>query len=202
MGESLLDVSVKYNISSESRIYDLFVNYEAMTPGEFKKGGDGITMNYGIYEGILGKTFILTSKRGITGIAFGESEKEFLDDYRARYPYAEFKRNDEINDLVYKELINAIEGKKVESKLLLIGTNFQIKVWEALLTIPRGNVTTYAALANRIGSKGYRAVGTAIGRNPISYFIPCHRVIQGKGLVGGYHWGSARKKVLLANELT
>lgn len=199
-GVSLLDLTVQHNTSSESRIYDLFVNYEAVTQGEFRNGGESILMTYGLYDGVLGKTFILTTKRGITGIAFGQSEQEFFDDYISRYPFAEFRRDDLHNEAVYQELLNAIDGKRAKCNLLLIGTNFQIKVWEAILTIPRGSTTTYAALSERVGTKGFRAVGNAVGRNPISYFIPCHRVIQGKGFVGGYHWGSARKKILLANE--
>ncbi len=201
--ENLLETTHKVGLSSLGRLHDLFINTEAVTPGEYKSGGAGLTIRYGIHPSPFGKILIATTERGICNLSFVDaSEGKAIDNLVADWQQAEM-----IED--YKStapLVTRIfSGLTIDSplKLHLRGTNFQIKVWEALLNIPSGALTTYEHIAAQVGNpKAVRAVGTAVGHNPIAYLIPCHRVIRKSGDFGNYLYGSARKKVILAREFS
>ena len=201
--ENLLETTHKVGLSSLGRLHDLFINTEAVTPGEYKSGGAGLTIRYGIHLSSFGKILIATTERGICNVSFVDaSEGKAIDNLVLDWQQAEM-----IED--YKStapLVTRIfSGLTIDSplKLHLRGTNFQIKVWEALLNIPSGALTTYEHIAAQVGNpKAVRAVGTAVGHNPIAYLIPCHRVIRKSGDFGNYLYGSARKKVILAREFS
>ena len=204
---SLLDASYEAGLSGPGRLHDLFVSCEAVTPGEYKSGGEGLEIRYGYHSTPFGECLIAVTGRGVCGLSFVPP--------RGRVPALESLakewRNAQIAEdaagtkrMVQRIFSGSGLGERAAEgplPLLLRGTNFQLKVWEALLAIPAGSVTTYAAIARRIGSQGSaRAVGTAVGRNPIAYLIPCHRVIRGTGELGGYRWGAGRKRLILACE--
>lgn len=201
--ENLLDTTHQVGLSSLGRLHDLFVTTEAVTPGEYKSRGAGVTIRYGIHPTPFGKCLIATTERGICHLSFVEtSEGNAIDNL-----VADWKQARMIED--YKSTVSLIgpifdlryshRGKPLN--IHLRGTNFQLKVWEALLQIPAGEVTTYASLASRIGRpSAMRAVGTAVGHNPIAVLIPCHRVIYKVGQFGHYRYGALRKKALLARE--
>ena len=201
--ENLLDTTHRVGLSSLGRLHDLFVTTEAVTPGEYKSQGAGLNIHYGIHPTAFGKCLIATTERGICHLGFVDgSEGKAID-----YLVDEWKQANMIED--YKTtapLVTRIfsEGKPdTQLNLHLRGTNFQIKVWEALLNIPTGAVTTYEHIAQKIGNpRAVRAVGSAVGDNPIAYLIPCHRVIRKSGEFGNYMYGSARKKAILAKEFS
>lgn len=201
--ENLLDTTHQVGLSSLGRLHDLFVTTEAVTPGEYKSRGSGMTIRYGIHPTPFGKCLIALTERGICHLGFVQgSEGDAIDQLVADWQQARM-----IED--YKATISLIEpifdlrynhrGKPLNVHLR--GTNFQLKVWEALLQVPAGTVTTYEGIASRIGKpSATRAVGTAIGHNPIAVLIPCHRVIRKVGDFGNYRYGTLRKKALLARE--
>jgi AraC family transcriptional regulator of adaptative response/methylated-DNA-[protein]-cysteine methyltransferase len=201
---SVLDATYDAGLSSPSRLHDLFVNVEAMTPGEFKAKGAGLDISYGFHPSPFGECLLAVTERGICGLGFVRDggRAQALADFKRRWPAAEFRENFQKT----RTYIGRIFGSKKRNrahpmKLLLIGTNFQIKVWEALLRIPPGSVVSYEDLARRLGKpSAARAVGSAVGRNPLSFLIPCHRAIRKMGITGDYHWGAARKKAILAWE--
>ncbi|MEY3961083.1 MAG: methylated-DNA--[protein]-cysteine S-methyltransferase [Paracoccaceae bacterium] len=185
-------------LSSPGRLHDLFVTWEAMTPGTYAKGGAGLTIRWGLAPSPFGETVVMATPRGICGMGFAAEmgQTAATDDLMRRWPAADFQRD----DAAIAPLAAAAFGAG-ETRLHLIGAPFQIKVWEALLSIPSGHVTSYGELARAIGhDKAVRAVGTAVGRNPISYLIPCHRALRQSGALGGYHWGLPVKRALLAWE--
>ena len=201
---SVLDATYDAGLSSPGRLHDLFVNLEAMTPGEFKAQGAGLDIRYGFHPSPFGECLLAVTERGICGLGFiaGGGRAGTLGDFQGRWPRARFEENPR---LTHSYMARIFGGEKRDSgrplTLLLHGTNFQIKVWEALLAIPMGRVTTYEALAASLGKAGAaRAVGGAVGKNPIAFLIPCHRVIRKAGVMGDYHWGAARKKAMLAWE--
>lgn len=204
--ENLLETTHQVGLSSLGRLHDLFVNTEAVTPGEYKSGGAGLAIRYGIHPSPFGKCLIATTERGICNLSFVDvSEGKAIDNLVAGWPQAEmiedYKTTAPLVTRIFTRL-NPGLGTGTPLKLHLRGTNFQIKVWEALLSIPIGAVTTYEHLALQIGNpKAVRAVGSAVGHNPIAYLIPCHRVIRKSGDFGNYLYGSARKKVILAREI-
>ena len=193
-----LDTANAVGISGGGRLHDLFVGWEAMTPGEFSKGGQGLQINYGWFESPFGEALVMGTSRGICGMAFDEEcgrDKTFAD-MAARWPNAEFA---ESPDALAEWVQEAFQGEA--TKLHLMGAPFQVKVWEALIQIPSGKVTTYSEIAEAVGNpKAVRAVGTAVGKNPISWLIPCHRAIRKSGGLGGYHWGLPIKRAMLAYE--
>ena len=201
--ENLLDTTHQVGLSSLGRLHDLFVTAEAVSPGEYKSRGEGVTIRYGIHPTPFGKCLIATTDRGICHLSFVQtSEGDAIDQLVADWKQATMIEDHRstipligpIFDLRYHH-----RGKPLNVHLR--GTNFQLKVWEALLQIPAGEVTTYAGLASRIGNPGAtRAVGTAVGHNPIAVLIPCHRVIRKVGEFGNYRYGALRKKALLARE--
>jgi AraC family transcriptional regulator of adaptative response/methylated-DNA-[protein]-cysteine methyltransferase len=201
--ENLLDTTHHVGLSSLGRLHDLFVTTEAVTPGEYKSHGAGVTIRYGIHPTPFGKCLIATTERGICHLSFVEtSEGETIDQLVAEWQQAtmieDFRSTVSLIEPIF-DLRYSHRNKPLNVHLR--GTNFQLKVWEALLQVPTGAVTTYEGIAARIGKPGAtRAVGTAIGHNPIAVLIPCHRVIRKVGEFGNYRYGSLRKKALLARE--
>jgi AraC family transcriptional regulator, regulatory protein of adaptative response / methylated-DNA-[protein]-cysteine methyltransferase len=202
--QSVLDATYDAGLSSPGRLHDLFVNIDAMTPGEFKAKGAGLRIGYGYHPNPFGECLLCVTDRGICGLGFVDAggRAEILRDYQSRWPEARWEENARLT----RPYINRIfGGEKANGSrpitLLLQGTNFQIKVWEALLKIPMGSVVPYEDLAVKVCSaRAARAVGSAVAKNPIAFLIPCHRVIRKAGGTGGYHWGAARKRAMLAWE--
>ena len=196
---SVLDVSLMSGLSGGSRLHDLFIKWEAMTPGEYVKKGEGLIISWSWFNSPFGKLLALATDRGLCGLGFSgaNDEEEVLQDYKNRWPNAVY-----IEDKSKLEgSINSLISNEGSINIYLLGAPFQIKVWEALLNIPSGYVTTYSDVANAINNKNaVRAVGTAIGNNPIGWLIPCHRVLRKNGDLGGYHWGLDRKIALIARE--
>jgi AraC family transcriptional regulator of adaptative response/methylated-DNA-[protein]-cysteine methyltransferase len=207
---TLLETAYATGLSGPGRLHDLFVGVEAMTPGEFKLGGQGLTIRYGFHATPFGDCLLATTERGICGLTFVGDEDE-LSSLQARWPSArlveDFRGTAEMAQRIFapgflasrQEDLSPSNGAPL--RLLLAGTNFQIKVWDALLRIPPGSVCTYEDIALRIGQpSAARAVGGAVGSNAIAYLIPCHRVIRKSGVIRDYRWGSTRKKALLTWE--
>lgn len=200
--ENLLETTHQVGLSSLGRLHDLFVSAEAVTPGEYKTRGAGVTIRYGIHPTPFGKCLIGTTERGICHLSFVQtSEGDAVDNLVADWNEAKMIEDVKTTAPLVAPIFD-LNGRGHESlRLHLRGTNFQIKVWEALLQIPLGAVTTYEGIATRIGKpSALRAVGTAVGHNPIAVLIPCHRVLRKDGDFGNYRYGSARKKALLLNE--
>jgi AraC family transcriptional regulator of adaptative response/methylated-DNA-[protein]-cysteine methyltransferase len=192
--------SAKAGLSSSGRLYDLFVDIEAMTPGEYQNQGEHLTLNYSLFETRFGLCLVASTPRGICNILFSDSEKALVADLNARWPKAKL-----ISKKVapHREIESYFKGitPKSNIKLHLYGTNFQLKVWEALLSIPEGSIATYGDIAKKIGNKkASRIVGGAIGSNPVGYLIPCHRVLKSTGEISGYRWGVERKRAMLGYE--
>jgi AraC family transcriptional regulator, regulatory protein of adaptative response / methylated-DNA-[protein]-cysteine methyltransferase len=198
---NVLDAAYAAGLSSPSRLHDLFVSVEAVTPGEFKKRGAGLRITYGYHASPFGECLLATTERGICAMYFVTSGREtVLNDVRRRWPGADFVEDPKTTG---QYLGRIFPRSKRQGKLPidLRGTNFQIKVWQALLEIPPGAVIPYEELAGRVGNpKASRAVGSAVGQNPIAFIIPCHRVIRKVGAIGGYHGGTDRKRAMLAWE--
>lgn len=201
--ENLLDTTHQVGLSSLGRLHDLFVTTEAVTPGEYKTQGEGVTIRYGIHLTPFGKCLIGMTERGICHLGFVQtSEGDALDDLVANWKEARMIEDYRTTAALVGPIFDLRFSARIKPLTLhLRGTNFQLKVWEALLQIPTGAVTTYEGLAQRIGQpSASRAVGTAVGHNPIAVLIPCHRVIRKVGDFGNYRYGSERKKALLARE--
>ena len=197
---TLFDVALESGLSGTGRLHDLFINFEAMTPGEYKNGGAALDIIYKTLPTIFGNVLIAKTHRGICHLAFEDREEEGLQRVKKKFPSATFYEND---DPIFHRAVESFAGgiPKDPLPLHLKGTPFQIKVWEALLRIPEGKISTYGKIAKDLGIAGAsRAVGTSIGANPVAVLIPCHRVIQSTGLLGGYRWEPARKKIILARE--
>ena len=196
---STLETAHQAGLSGSGRLHDLFLRWEAMSPGEFARQGDTVTINFSWMDSPFGEALIMGTNRGLCGIAFAAEtgRSEAFNDMTARWPKAHFVEN----AAALKQWGEAAFNGKGDTALHLIGAPFQIKVWEALLKIPSGYVTTYSDIAQSIGApKAVRAVGTAVGRNPISWLIPCHRALRKSGALGGYHWGLPVKRTMLAYE--
>lgn len=201
--ENLLETTHQVGLSSLGRLHDLFISTEAVTPGEYKSRGAGVTIRYGIHPTPFGKCLIATTERGICHLSFvqtseGEAIDNFVTDWKEAKMIEDYKSTVSLIGPIFDLRYNH-RGKPLNVHLR--GTNFQLKVWEALLQVPSGTVTTYEGIAARIGNpSATRAVGTAIGHNPIAVLIPCHRVIRKVGEFGNYRYGAQRKKALLARE--
>ena len=197
---SVLDAAFDVGLSGPSRLHDLFVTIEAMTPGEFKSAGAGLTIRTGVHDSPFGDAVIAITDRGVCGLAFAEpgGARAALDDLATAWPGAA-RRDDAAATRPYARAIFGGDARRGGAALPLHvrGTNFQVKVWEALLRVPSGCLTTYSDLASRIGEpSAARAVGAAVGANPVSFVIPCHRVIRSSGVLADYRWGTARKKAM------
>ena len=203
--ENLLDTTHQMGLSSLGRLHDLFVTTEAVTPGEYKSRGEGLTIRYGIHLTPFGKCLIGLTERGICHLGFVQtSEGDAIDNLVADWKEAKMVEDFRSTASLVEPIFDLRYNTRIKPLTLhLRGTNFQLKVWEALLAIPAGSVTTYEGIASRIGKPGAtRAVGTAVGHNPIAVLIPCHRVIRKVGDFGNYRYGELRKKALLAREFS
>ncbi|MDX5351277.1 MAG: methylated-DNA--[protein]-cysteine S-methyltransferase [Paracoccaceae bacterium] len=195
---TVLGAAHEAGLSGGGRLHDLFLTWEAMSPGDYARGGDGLEIRWGWFDSPFGPALVMATDKGICGMGFAEEAGDVaaLDDMVRRWPKARFVEAAE----AIRPLAEAAFGGQA-TRLHLIGAPFQIKVWEALLAVPSGHVTTYADIAGAIGHpQAHRAVGTAVGRNPISFLIPCHRALRRDGGLGGYHWGLPRKRAMLAWE--
>lgn len=197
-----LEASHSVGLSGTGRLHDLFVRWEAMSPGDFARKGQGLTIRWGWFESPFGPAIVMGTDKGICGIGFAAEmgAEAAMDDLRARWPLARYTEDPMMLRPWVLQAFGA-DGALDPAPLFLIGAPFQIKVWEALLSIPSGHVTSYSEIAQAVGSpRAVRAVGTAVGRNPISWLIPCHRALRKSGGLGGYHWGLPMKRAMLAFE--
>jgi AraC family transcriptional regulator of adaptative response/methylated-DNA-[protein]-cysteine methyltransferase len=195
---AVLEVADAVGLSGPSRLHDLFVRWEAMTPGSFAKGGEGLVIRAGVFETPFGPAVAMGTEHGLCGMGFSSEQGEAAVrlDLAARWPRAVIVEDPE----AIRPWVEAAFGGE-GARLHLLGAPFQIKVWEALLSVPSGQVVTYGEIARAIGApKAVRAVGTAVGRNPVSWLIPCHRALRTSGALGGYHWGLPVKRAMLAWE--
>lgn len=191
-----LETAIATGLSSGSRLHDLFADIEAMTPGEYADGGRNLEIRYARFPTRFGSCLVAATDRGVTNILF-DADEEVL---RSLWPNATLKKRSDPAHSPVKEYFASL-SPSAKIKLHLKGTNFQIKVWEALLSIPEGSMSSYGGVATRIKEpKKARAVGRAIGDNPIAYLIPCHRVLKSTGALSGYRWGTTRKRLMLAAE--
>ncbi len=200
--ENLLDTTYQVGLSSLGRLHDLFVTTEAVTPGQYKSRGSGLTIRYGLHPTPFGECILGTTERGICHLGFvQDGEGDAIDELVAEWPRARMLEDQRATSQLVAPIFDLARRNAHPLYLHLRGTNFQIKVWEALLRIPPGQVTTYGQLAARIGRPAAsRAVGSAVGHNPVAVLIPCHRVIRSLGEFGNYRYGAARKAALLAHE--
>ncbi|MBC7390282.1 MAG: methylated-DNA--[protein]-cysteine S-methyltransferase [Opitutaceae bacterium] len=198
---TLFDAALETGLTGTSRLHDLFISIEGMTPAAFKNGGKDLVIDYNFAETQFGKVLIASTEKGICYLTFYEDGTEALNCLQNQFPNAFFILQQNEIQLNALRIFNAKPENINQIKLHLKGTDFQLKVWEALLKIPSGQLTTYGFIADKIDSLGAsRAVGTAIGKNPIAFLIPCHRVIQSSGIIGGYMWGNTRKTAMIGWE--
>jgi AraC family transcriptional regulator of adaptative response/methylated-DNA-[protein]-cysteine methyltransferase len=198
--EPTTDITYSVGLSSPGRLHDLFVSIEAMTPAEFRDGGKGLAINYSFHTSKFGDYLIASTSRGICALSFIESKETALAELTQKWSGATLTEgSDAYQQTVIDYLTHHLPGKD-KIKLHLKGTNFQLKVWQALLNIPEGALRSYAQLATSIDSKAFRAVGTAISDNPVAFVIPCHRVINSIGRIGNYRWGKERKMSMIGWE--
>lgn len=198
-----LETAGSVGLSGSGRLHDLFLRWESMSPGEYARLGDGLTIYWGWFDSPFGLALVMGTEKGICGIGFAAEmgEEATMEDLAVRWPKANF-----VEDPMFLQpwVLAAFQAQCADLDkvpVYMIGTNLQIKVWEALMRIPSGEVTTYSEIANAIGNpRAVRAVGTAVGRNPVSWLIPCHRAMRKSGGLGGYHWGLPVKRALLAYE--
>ncbi|MEP3636690.1 MAG: bifunctional helix-turn-helix domain-containing protein/methylated-DNA--[protein]-cysteine S-methyltransferase [Paracoccaceae bacterium] len=198
-----LEAAHSAGLSGTGRLHDLFLRWESMSPGEYAKGGEGLTIYWGCFDSPFGPALVMGTDRGLCGLGFASEmgEADSMQDLVSRWPQATFVEDPERLGPWVMTAFGAKDTGLEKAPLFLIGAPFQIKVWEALLRIPSGQVTTYSEIASSIGHpKAVRAVGTAVGRNPVSWLIPCHRALRKSGGLGGYHWGLPVKRALLAYE--
>jgi AraC family transcriptional regulator of adaptative response/methylated-DNA-[protein]-cysteine methyltransferase len=199
---NVFNTALETGFSGGGRLHDLFIKVEGMTPGEYRNGGAMLHINYSFADTPFGKVIVASTAKGICHMAFvDDGEEKALEQLKISFPNAGY------NQLVDRIQQNALFiftqdwSRLDEIKLHLKGTDFQIKVWETLLKVPPGGLITYASLARKAGSENaYRAVGTAVGSNPVAFLIPCHRVIKSTGEIGQYHWGSTRKNAIIGWE--
>jgi AraC family transcriptional regulator, regulatory protein of adaptative response / methylated-DNA-[protein]-cysteine methyltransferase len=201
---SVLDTALETGLSGPGRLHDLFVTHVGLSPGEYKSRGEGLTMSYGVHPCPFGEAVVLMSPRGLCGLGFVDDAgvDAAISDLVRRFPRATFVRDDAATASLSQRVFEPQMWRQDQPlRVHLIGSDFEIRVWETLLRIPLGRATTYSDVAHRIGNpKGSRAVGAAVGRNPISFVVPCHRVIGRSGALTGYHWGLTRKQAMLGWE--
>jgi len=202
--KAVLEASLNSGLSGPGRLHDLFVSVEAVTPGEFKSRGRGIRIEYGFHQTPFGLCLLGLARRGVCWLGFsnGGGQRAALREMKAYWSGAASTERPAATEPVAAQIFSSLEKRRRSALgLLLMGTNFQIKVWQALLKIPIGTVVSYQALGQAAGAPtASRAVGAAVGQNPIAYLIPCHRVIRKSGMLGGYHWGEPRKHAMLGWE--
>ena len=203
---SVLDTTYEVGLSGPGRLHDLFVHYEAMTPGDYKAGGEGLSIAYGFHDSPFGMCLAMATSRGLAGLAFCDGDDQAraatLEDMKGRWPKAQFFCDEAMTKKFTARSFKQ-ENWSIEQplKLVLIGSDFDVTVWQTLLKIPFGRAVTYGDIARHIGRpKAARAVGSAVGRNPISFVVPCHRALRASGAMGGYHWGLTRKHAIIGWE--
>jgi AraC family transcriptional regulator of adaptative response/methylated-DNA-[protein]-cysteine methyltransferase len=208
---SVLDASLEVGLSGPGRLHDLFVTHEAMSPGEYKARGEGLTLAYGWHASPFGEALMVASARGLAGLGWVDEGAEgghesaraaALADMVRRWPRARFERDDAATAPYASRVFDPACWRSGQPlRVVLIGSDFEVSVWRTLLDVPLGAAITYSALAGRIGKpRAARAVGAAVGRNPISFVVPCHRVLGASGHLTGYHWGLTRKQAILGWE--
>jgi len=207
-GGSVLDAAYDSGMSGPGRLHDLFVTHEAVTPGEYKRLAAGLTIRHGWHEGPFGRTLLMVTGRGLCGLAFADDrgEEACFADMAARWPRARLERDDEETAAWMTRIFSPAAAPSAAAtpplRLFLKGTAFQVKVWRALMELPPGSLSTYGRIAARLGlgTGAARAVGGAVGANPVSWLVPCHRVIRESGALGGYRWGLPRKLAMMGWE--
>jgi AraC family transcriptional regulator, regulatory protein of adaptative response / methylated-DNA-[protein]-cysteine methyltransferase len=201
---SVLDTTFEVGLSGPGRLHDLFVTHEAMSPGEWKSGGSGLTMRFGFHPSPFGTALVMTTQRGLAGLAFADrgEEQAALADMKGRWPRANIVEDRARTASLARRIFDSRLWRADRPlRVVLIGTDFEVRVWETLLRIPMGRAVTYSGIAAKIGAtKAARAVGAAVGKNPISFVVPCHRVLGKSGDVTGYYWGLTRKRAMLGWE--
>jgi AraC family transcriptional regulator of adaptative response/methylated-DNA-[protein]-cysteine methyltransferase len=200
---NVLEAALDAGLSGPSRLHDLFVTVEAITPGEWKREGAGVRIAYGFHDTPFGTALVATTPRGLCGISFVEPgrERQAFDELASRWPAAELAEDEAGTRSAARRAFRLEEAGREPIRLFLKGTPFQVQVWLALLTLPPGALASYGSLARRIGHPGAsRAIGNAVGENPVAFLIPCHRIIRATGALGGYRWGVVRKQAILAWE--
>lgn len=201
---SVLDAAYEVGLSGPGRLHDLFVAHEAMTPGDFKRGGGGLTLLYGFHPSPFGEALAVAAPRGLAGLGWVDAgdRAAALADMKRRWPNAGFVEDQATTAPFVSRAFDPAEWRPERPlRLVLIGTDFELRVWETLLSIPMGRATTYSDIARKLGKpQAARAVGAAVGKNPISFVVPCHRVLGRSGALTGYHWGLARKQAIIGWE--
>src|SRR3954462_412064 len=201
---SVLDATYEVGLSGPARLHDLFVTHEAMTPGDYKAGGSGLTMRFGFHPSPFGEAVLIATDRGLAGLGFVDDGDRHaaLSDLTRRWPKAEYVEDEAATAPLARRIFNPSQWQAEQPlRVVLIGTDFEVRVWETLLRIPRDRATTYSDIARHIGKPAAcRAVGAAVGRNPVSFVVPCHRVLGRSGALTGYHWGLTRKQAILGWE--
>jgi AraC family transcriptional regulator, regulatory protein of adaptative response / methylated-DNA-[protein]-cysteine methyltransferase len=204
---SVLDAAHEVGLSGGGRLHDLFITHEAMTPGDYKRRGEGLEIQFGFHPCPFGEALIMATARGVCGIAFvnedaDQTKAEALQDMTRRWPKAAYREDAAATAPFAARVFETAHWRPEKPvRLVLIGTDFEVRVWQALLRIPMGRAVSYADIARHLGQPtASRAVGSAVGRNPISFAVPCHRVMRGDGQLAGYHWGLTRKRALIGWE--
>ncbi|WP_246389141.1 bifunctional transcriptional activator/DNA repair enzyme AdaA [Microvirga mediterraneensis] len=201
---SVLDATYEVGLSGPARLHDLFVTHEAMTPGDYRTGGLGLTMRYGFHPSPFGEAVLIATDRGLAGLGFVDDDdrQAALSDLTRRWPRATYIEDEAATPPPARRLFNPSQWQAEQPlRVVLIGTDFEVRVWQTLLRIPRDKATTYSDIARHIGKpSACRAVGAAVGKNPVSFVVPCHRVLGRSGALTGYHWGLTRKQAILGWE--
>jgi AraC family transcriptional regulator of adaptative response/methylated-DNA-[protein]-cysteine methyltransferase len=201
---SVLDATFEVGLSGPGRLHDLFVTHEAMSPGEWKSGGEGLTIHYGFHPSPFGTALIMATERGLAGLAFDDADarKPALADMQSRWPKATYVEDSaRTAPLARRIFVRKLWRPDQPLRLVLIGTDWEVRVWETLMKIPLGRLTTYSDIAAKVCTPAAaRAVGAAVGKNPICFVVPCHRVVGKSGALTGYHWGITRKQAMLGWE--
>jgi AraC family transcriptional regulator, regulatory protein of adaptative response / methylated-DNA-[protein]-cysteine methyltransferase len=201
---SVLDATYEVGLSGPGRLHDLFVTHEAMSPGEWKTGGEGLTVFFGFHPSPFGSALVMATGRGLAGLAFADHGKEraALADMKGRWPRATYVEDSARTSAIAQRIFDPKQWQREQPlRVVLIGTDWEVRVWDTLLKIPMGKLVTYSDIASKLDKPtAPRAVGTAVGKNPISFVVPCHRVVGKSGDVTGYHWGITRKRAMLGWE--
>jgi AraC family transcriptional regulator of adaptative response/methylated-DNA-[protein]-cysteine methyltransferase len=201
---SVLDATYEVGLSGPARLHDLFVTHEAMTPGDYKAGGSGLTMRFGFHPSPFGEAVLIATDRGLAGLGFVDDgdRQAALSDLTRRWPKAAYVEDEATTAPLARRIFNPSQWQAEQPlRVVLIGTDFEVRVWQTLLRIPRDRATTYSDIARHIGNpSACRAVGAAVGKNPVSFVVPCHRVLGRSGALTGYHWGLTRKQAILGWE--
>jgi AraC family transcriptional regulator of adaptative response/methylated-DNA-[protein]-cysteine methyltransferase len=201
---SVLDATYEVGLSGPGRLHDLFVTHEAMSPGEWKTGGEGLTIRFGFHPSPFGSALVMATERGLAGLAFADPGEEpaALADMKGRWPRATYAEDSARTAAIARRIFDSSQWQQSQPlRVVLIGTDWEVRVWETLLQIPMGRLTTYSDIASKVRSPAAaRAVGAAVGKNPVSFVVPCHRVVGKSGELTGYHWGITRKRAMLGWE--